>query len=44
MGASLVDPLDPGDALKKMAVGTSAAIVSKTTTAPLERVKLVLQV
>ncbi len=35
VGASLVDPLDPGDAVKKMAVGTSAAIVSKTTTAPL---------
>ncbi|GMT06107.1 hypothetical protein PENTCL1PPCAC_28281, partial [Pristionchus entomophagus] len=46
MGASaqLVDPLDPTGAIKKMAIGASAAIISKTTTAPLDRVKLVLQV
>ncbi|GMT36986.1 hypothetical protein PFISCL1PPCAC_28283, partial [Pristionchus fissidentatus] len=46
MGASaqLVDPLDPSGALKKMAIGASAAVISKTTTAPLDRVKLVLQV
>ena len=45
MGSSqLIDTLDPGEALKKMAVGASAAAISKTTTAPLDRVKLVMQV